>query len=199
MKLIIVRHGETLWNKHMRLQGQKDIPISTAGLKQAKMLAKKLAKTKIDIIYTSKLKRAIKTAEEIKKYHNGIKIIQDKNLNEISWGIWEGLKWGYIKKKYTLLYQEREKDKFKFKIPKGESQIELKARIKKILNKITKHYKDKTVLIVGHGNVNRTILGILLKWSNRKILSVKLRNASVNILNIKNNKIKLQSFNKILH
>ena len=72
MRLIIVRHGETSWNKQKRLQGQNDIPISKIGLKQAKVLAKRLSSKNIDVIYTSRLKRAIKTAEEIKKFHKNL-------------------------------------------------------------------------------------------------------------------------------
>lgn len=199
MRLIIVRHGETLWNRANRLQGQTDIPMSKKGLQQSKMLSKRLKNEKIDLIYTSRLKRAIKTAEEIKKFHKNAKLVKEKGLNEMSWGIWEGLKWNHIKKNYKELYEKREKDKFNFKIPKGESSKLLKNRLKNILNKIIKHSKNNAVLIVGHGGVNRTILGILLKWSDKKILSVKLHNASITILNFKNNKVKMHLFNSKYH
>lgn len=199
MKLIIVRHGETSWNKQKRLQGQKDIPMSKIGLKQAKVLAKRLSKTKVDVIYTSRLKRAIKTAEEIRKFHENAKLFKEKSLNEMFWGKWEGLKMEHIKKKYKELYKKREKDKFNFRIPKGESPKILKDRIKKIISSIIKKNKDKTVLVVGHGGVNRTILGILLKWSNKKILSVMLQNASISVINIKNDKARMHLFNSYRH
>lgn len=195
MKLIIVRHGETSWNREKKLQGQKDIPMSKIGLKQAKVLAKRLSSKKIDVIYTSRLKRAVKTAEEIKKFHKNAKLIKEKTLNEMSWGIWEGLKMEHIKKKYKELYKKREKDRFNFRIPNGESPRILKNRIRKIISKIIKKSKDKPVLIVGHGGVNRTILGILLKWSNKKILSVRLQNASISVINIKSNKARMHLFN----
>jgi len=199
MRLVIVRHGETLWNRNNRLQGQTDISISKKGLQQSRMLAKRLRNEKIDVIYTSKLKRTVRTAIEIKKFHKNAKLIKEKDLNEMSWGIWEGFKWNYIKKNCKELYEKREKDKFNFKIPKGESPKLLKNRLKNILNKIINHNKNNTVLIVGHGGINRTILGILLRWSNKKILSVKFHNASITILNIKNNKIKMHLFNSKHH
>lgn len=199
MRLVIVRHGETLWNRHNKLQGQTDIPVSKKGLQQSKMLAKRLKNENIDVIYTSRLKRAVRTAIEIKKFHKNAKLVREKGLNEMSWGIWEGLKWDYIKKEYKNLYEKREKDRFNFKIPKGESPKLLKNRLKNILNKIIDHNKNNTVLIVGHGGVNRTILGILLKWNNKKILSVKLHNASITILNVKNNKTMMHLFNSKRH
>ncbi|MDP3765065.1 MAG: histidine phosphatase family protein [Nanoarchaeota archaeon] len=210
MKLILVRHGETIWNRQMRLQGQKDIPISKTGLVQAKLLAKKLSKEKIDVIYTSRLQRTIKTADEIKKFHKNVRLIKEKSLNEMSWGIWEGLKLSQKNKKFRELQEVRDKDVFKYNAPKakdffnfivpgGESQKMLKDRVKKILKKIIKQNKDKTILIAGHGGVNRAILGILLKWSNEKVLSVRLNNASITVLNIKDNKIRINMFNSGHH
>lgn len=199
MKLLIARHGETSWNKEMRLQGQKDIPISKTGLQQAKMLAKRLGKEKIDVIYTSSLKRSIRTAHEVKKFHKNAKTIKEKNLNEMNWGIWEGLKMDNIKEKYKEIYEKREKDKFNFKIPKGESPKMLKMRVKKILNKIVRQNEDKNVLVVGHGGVNRTILGILLNWGNEKVLSVRPNNASITIVDIKNNKARMILFDSYGH
>lgn len=154
MKLIIVRHGETKWNRENRLQGQKDIPISRIGLHQAKALAKRLSKIKIDIIYTSILRRAVRTAEEIKKFHSETEMVKEKSLNETSFGIWEGLQMDCIKKKYRGLYKKREKDKFNFKVPKGESQKMLRERVKRVIDKIIKKYRNNTILIVGHGEVN---------------------------------------------
>ena len=199
MRLIIVRHGETLWNRENKLQGQTDIPISKKGLQQSKMLAKRLKNESIDVIYTSRLKRAIRTAQEIKKFHKNVRLIKEKGLNEMSWGIWEGLKLDYIKKRYGNLYEKRENNKFNFRIPKGESPKILKSRLKGILNSIIELNENKTVLIVGHGGVNRTILGILLKWSDKKILSVRLHNASINMLKIENNKARMSLFNSKHH
>lgn len=195
MKLILVRHGETIWNKQNRFQGKTDIPMSKIGLRQAKLLAKKLSNKRIGMIYTSKLKRAIKTAEIIKKFHKNAKIIKERNLNEVSWGLWEGLTKSEVKKKYPEMSKEREKDRFNFKVPNGESQMELKIRIKKILKKIINQTKDKNLLIVGHRNVNKIILGLLLNWNNKKMMSIDFHNASVTMLNVENNKPRMLLFN----
>lgn len=91
------------------------------------------------------IKRAIKTAEEIRKFQKNIKLIKLNSFNEMSWGIWEGLKWSYIKKKYQNLYERREKDKFNFRVPKGESLRILKGRISDVLKKLIKQNKGKTI------------------------------------------------------
>ena len=195
MRLIIVRHGQTGWNEQGRLQGITDKNISKIGLLQAKSVAKELAKEKIGMIYTSKLKRAVRTAEEIKKFHKNIKIIKAKELNEMSWGIWEGLTWNSIKKNYSGLYEIIKNNRFNFKVPEGESLSVLKARLDKFLKKIAIKNKDRTLLIVGHLNVNRILIGILLKWSNQKIASTKIYNASITIIDARNGTSKLTLFN----
>ena len=98
LKLIIVRHGVTEWNKEGRLQGKKDIPLSKEGEEQADKLAKRLKDEKIDKIYASPLKRACKTAEIINKYHK-LPINIEDGLREISYGIFDGIS-----------KEEREKD-----------------------------------------------------------------------------------------
>ena len=178
MKFIIVRHGETSWNIQKRFQGKTDIGLSENGLKQAEMLAKKLSKEKIDAIYTSRLKRAVKTAEKIQKFHKKAKIMKTKRLNELSWGIWEGAMLDEVKKKYPELYEKREKDRFNFKITKGESLKMVKKRIKKFLGGIMEKSKG-TILIVSHLNVNRVMIGTLMGWKDKKTSSINLGNASV--------------------
>lgn len=185
MKLILVRHGETIWNIQNRFQGITDTTLSKNGLQQAKLLAKRLSSERIDLIYSSKLKRTVKTAEIIKSSHKNAKLIKEKNLNEISWGLWEGLTKSEVKIKYPKMYKEREKDKFNFKVSKGESLRILKIRLKNFLSKFSRNCRNKTVLIVGHLNINRVILGILLKLSDKKLPSIKFANYSIIILKIK--------------
>lgn len=186
MNFIIVRHSETSWNRQRIFQGITNVPLSKIGLTQANLLAKKLSDENIGVIYTSVLKRAIVTAEKIQKFHKKAKIIKTKKLNELSWGIWEGIKLDEVKKRYPELYEKREKDRFNFKIPKGESLKMLKKRIKKFLSCIGVKSEDGAILIVGHLNVNRVLIGTLMGWKDEKTSSINLDNASV--VAIKTNK-----------
>lgn len=190
MKFVIVRHGQTSWNEKKRFQGKTDTGLSKNGLKQAEMLAKKLSKEKIDVIYTSMLKRAIVTAEKIQKFHKEARIIKAKELNELSWGIWEGIKLSEVKKRYPELYEKREKNRFNFRIQKGESLKMVKKRIKKILSSIRKK-GNGTVLIVGHLNVNRAIIGTLMGWKDKKTSSISLHNASVVAIEVNKSRAKI--------
>ncbi|MGL5515099.1 MAG: histidine phosphatase family protein, partial [Sporomusa sp.] len=89
-KLIIVRHGQTLWNLEKKYQGHSDIALSDEGLVQAAAVAERLAAEKIDTVYASDLSRAFKTAEGIAAKHElTVNIVPE--LREIKFGDWEGL------------------------------------------------------------------------------------------------------------
>ena len=89
--IYFIRHGQTPYNKVGKLQGILDIPLSAIGRKQAKVSAEKLKEYKIDIIYSSPLKRTLSTANFINKYHN-LNIITDKRIVERGFGNFEGTK-----------------------------------------------------------------------------------------------------------
>lgn len=92
MKYILIRHGETDWNKEGKIQGQKDIPLNEVGEQQAREVAQILKETfHITIIYTSPLQRARKTAEIIQDYLKA-KLLTKSDLKEINLGIFLGKK-----------------------------------------------------------------------------------------------------------
>lgn len=199
MKITFVRHGETCENVKGVIQGYIGGKLTRKGRLQSKKLAKRLAKESFDAIYSSDLARAKETAKEIEKYHKKTKIIYTKELRELNHGIFEGKsaeKVGqfFKSKKYSPYWK-----------PKGgESHIELKSRIKKFLKKIYKEHKDKHVLIIAHGGVNRAIWYIChnqIPNFNKKSRRFKVQhNCCVNIMKFtKPGKPKLLLYNCIKH
>ncbi len=199
MNLIIIRHGQTAWNERHRIQGLSDQPLSIRGKRQAELLGKRFAGKKIDAIYTSALKRAIDTGIAIAKHHPKIRLISNKVLNEMDWGIWEGLTFEQIEKRYPKQFAARKMDKFGFAPKKGESPKGIKKRILPFLKRLVRKYHGKKVLIVGHGGINRVMMGILLGWSAKKTAGVFTDNGSVNILHVREEKSRLHLFNCTRH
>jgi broad specificity phosphatase PhoE len=199
MKLIIIRHGETEWNARHKVQGLSDQPLSKEGMWQADLLGGRFAKTDIDAIYTSTLKRATKTAEAVGKYHPGLKVNVEKALNEMDWGAWEGLSFEQIRKKYPKQFASRLLDKYHFAPKGGESPSDLRKRLTPFLKKIVKKHKGQTVLIVGHGGINRVLMGIIMGWDEKKIVDVFTKNTAVNILHVKEGKSRMHLFNCVKH
>ena len=139
MRLLLTRHGQTDWNVQGRAQGRTDTELNSTGIEQAKRLAEKIKNYNIDIIISSPLKRARKTAEIIAS-GRGISVICDEDIIERSFGRYEG--------------QQLKHDDFDAIKQSGETGVETDSeflvRIKRFFERIKKEYKDKTVLIVTH-------------------------------------------------
>ncbi len=154
MKLLLTRHGQTDWNVKGKIQGMTDTELNETGIKQAKQVREKLLNENIDVIITSPLKRARKTAEIIGEGRH-IPIIYDERIRERCFGKFEGLTpnefdfsqiWNYKLNKH---YEG------------AESTGELFDRVTDFLDKIKEEYKDKTVLVVTHGGVTVPIRATL--------------------------------------
>lgn len=157
MRLIIVRHGETVENQKGITQGHIGGTLSKKGLTQAKLLAKRLSDMKIDIILTSDLKRSKDTAKIIAKFHQKSKFVEDKRLRERNFGVYNGMPRGWAFKEVW------QKNSFSYKPPKGESFRDVIKRVKNFYREVLKNCSDKTVLVVAHGGtilfLTRLVLG----------------------------------------
>jgi broad specificity phosphatase PhoE len=153
MRLYLVRHGESIANNQRKHQGDSyDTDLTELGFEQAKKLAKRLREFKFDIIYTSNLKRAKQTAEEINSFHNK-ELIINENLKERDNGDFSGKVWT------EELWKDISGDKMSIKAPNGENKIDQFNRVKPIINEILNLNKD--ILIVSHGGTIKSILASL--------------------------------------
>ncbi len=156
-KIVLVRHGETDWNKVNRIQGWTDVPLNSQGVKQADKTARKLMKMRISAVYSSPLKRALKTAEKIAKKRS-VELITIPDFVEVNQGLWEGLLVEEAKKQFPSLYEKWEKDPFNTSPPGGESIKSLAARVLPAYEKIKKTHENAFVCIVTHKVVMALIL-----------------------------------------
>ena len=158
MKILLVRHGETDWNVAQRIQGSTDTPLNETGIMQAQKLAEELAKRETPIIgvYTSKLERAAKTAECVAE-KLGKECIVLPGLEEINFGLWEGITWEQVAEQFPEEYQIWRQNRRYEHPPKGESYQELVERIVLAVQKLLKELKSgscsDTETAVNEGNV----------------------------------------------
>lgn len=153
MKLTLVRHGETVENKALLLQGQKDGTLSKTGLKQISKVARKLRNEHFDVAYTSDLRRARQTCEKILEYHPGVEMHLSEKLRERHFGELEG-------RLRTDYYQMVEKSGLSFDLfqpPGGESFQEVLKRALSFVLEIHQKHHDQHVLIVSHGGIIGTL------------------------------------------
>lgn len=183
-RLYIVRHGQSKWNLESKIQGSTDIELSEEGIKQAYSLAKRLKYEKIDIIYSSNLSRAYKTAEIIAKEFN-IKVNILHELREITFGVWEGLTNIEIENLYKEKYHTWKTDPTKVVIENAETLKQLQDRILKGIYPLIEKNKDKNILIISHGTSIKALILGLLGIDLSFYPKIKQDNTAVNIIDIK--------------
>ena len=169
-RLILVRHGETDWNREGRLQGGQDIPLNALGRQQAAEAAGRLRELAPDFAgldyVGSPMQRARETMAILRRElglpEAGFRI--DERLRELTFGGWEGFTWREVRKSHRDLAQARERDKWSFVPPDGgESYGMLAERIRPVLEGLT----GETV-IVSHGGVARAVLALIGAVSPQK-------------------------------
>ena len=151
-ELLLVRHGETDWNREQRFQGHADPPLNETGRGQARVLAVELAGEDIDAVYTSDLARARETAEIIAA-SLGLDVVPLRGLREIDVGDWQGLTWPEIEQRYP-------QGVLKWRVhghgwESGETYDQLTERILPALRQIAANHPSERVLVIGHGGTVR--------------------------------------------
>lgn len=159
MRLYVVRHGETDWNREARLQGQRDTPLNALGRAQAAAAAGRVAAlvpdpARLDYV-ASPLARTRDTMEILRA---GLGLAPDayrvdERLRELSFGQWEGSTWREIRARDPQRALARERDRWNAVPPGGESYAMLAVRLAPFLSGLT-----RDALIVTHGGVARAML-----------------------------------------
>jgi alpha-ribazole phosphatase len=179
--LILVRHGNTTLNSSERFWGVTDVELSTEGIIQAEKLRDRLATEKIDVAYASKLSRTRLTAEIIASRHH-IDITTCAELNEINFGVIEGLTFEEISERHPDLAEVLSKWAIRPKFPGGESLDELDRRVQKFLKRLRRHQSEPTILIVSHAGTLRLMICNLLGIGLEHWRNMRLNLASVSVI-----------------
>jgi alpha-ribazole phosphatase len=194
-KVILVRHGETDWNKNARFQGQTDVPLSETGRGQAERVAEKLADEKVFAIYSSDLSRAYETASIIAKQH-GLEVKKSKALREINFGLWEGMDRQVITDEHRDLYQQWLDNPMETRTPQGENFIEVQSRALTALREIASEHPNETVIVVAHGGL---IKAVICEYLDGGFWEFPQGNTAVNILEYKNGDFRFVTLNDLSH
>jgi 2,3-bisphosphoglycerate-dependent phosphoglycerate mutase len=151
-EFLLIRHGETDWNRDRRFQGHADPPLNETGRGQAEVLAAELAGEGIGFVYTSDLARARETAEIIAA-SLGADVVALRDLREVDVGEWEGLTWPEIEQRFPEGARNWHEHGYGWEA--GESYDELGERVVAALERIAADHPAQRVLIVGHGGTIR--------------------------------------------
>ncbi len=148
--MYIVRHAEALGNVEHTFQGMIDTDISEGGELQLLRLKKRFSDISLNKIYTSPLKRAVKTAEAVRAGRD-IPVEADDKLCEIMCGVWEGRSWESIQNDFPNQYSDWKNDPEQFCAENGEPMRHVYDRIIGAMEKIAMQNDGKTIAVVSHG------------------------------------------------
>ena len=157
MRLILVRHGETAWNKEGRFQGQSLVGLNQRGVVQAKRTAKAILSMKPIALYASPLPRSLMTAEEISR-ELSIPVVPLEGIKEVGLGELEGITGPEMQAQYPGFYSAWREDPSSVVFPGGESMTQLQERACHALEDIEKSHGQDVIVAVSHNFAIRTML-----------------------------------------
>ena len=197
VRLLLVRHGESVWNEEERIQGQQDVPLSELGRAQAKALGRRLRDEFLAACYSSPLRRATETAREIlSTLASPPSLTLMPELMERRFGEWEGKCLSDLDKavfsRWLTAHQLPAP-------PDGESMDELLVRVERGLRRILTEVHEGSVLVVGHGGSLKAMLCVLLRLPLTSFTRWHIDNASLTILEVRSGRSSLVVFNDTCH
>ena len=165
---ILVRHGQTEWNRVERFRGRANVPLNDTGFKQAAVTGKRIAaEWTPSAIYSSPLLRALQTAEVIASYFN-LSVQSHPGLIDIDYGKWQGLTPEEARRRDPDQMDKWLNHPELAIIPDGETLVDLRNRTMQIVKEISSRHDGETIVLVSHIVINRIILLGVLGLGNQR-------------------------------
>ncbi len=176
-KLVLIRHGQSLWNLENRFTGWVDVPLTANGEQEARNAASKLIEFSFDVCYTSGLTRAQRTLRIILETNNwDIPIIRDQALNERHYGDLQGMNKDEMRAKFGEEQVKIWRRSYDVPPPNGEALKNTAERTVPFFERCIMGdiRQGKDVLVVAHGNSNRSIIMVLDNLSGEQVVALEL-------------------------
>jgi broad specificity phosphatase PhoE len=197
--MILVRHGQTEWNRVERFRGRADVPLNETGLAQAEATGQRIAaELQPAAVYSSPLSRAVKTAEVIAEHFN-LPVQIHAGLADIDYGLWQGLTPDEVKERWPEIHHAWYNTPHTARIPGGETLDELRARGMAAINELANRHAGQTIVLVGHTVINRIILLGVLGLGNDRFWRLKQDTCAINLFEVEDGTFTLASLNDTCH
>jgi probable phosphoglycerate mutase len=183
-RLLLVRHGETEWNRQTRFQGRIDVPLNDNGRGQSQKTAQLLKDVPIDFAVSSPMLRPKETAEIILKYHPSVQLELQDGLREISHGLWEGKLEAEIDETYPGELHRWRQEPDKVQMPEGENLQQVCERSVAAWQSILASVDQplKTGLVVAHDATNKVLLCHILGLEPKYFWNFRQGNGAVSVI-----------------
>lgn len=198
-RIILVRHGETEWNRVERFRGRADVPLNEKGRRQAQAAGSRVARLwRPDVIYASPLSRAMDTARAIAA-HFELDVQAHPGLIDIDYGDWQGLAPDEAAKKWPVEIDHWYNHPEKALIPNGESLDDLRRRARKMLDALVRQHPDQTIVLIGHTVINRVILLSVMGLGSERFWRLRQDTCAINVFDAIDDDFIIVSLNNTSH
>jgi 2,3-bisphosphoglycerate-dependent phosphoglycerate mutase len=197
-ELILLRHGETDWNRELRFQGHVDVGLNAIGLAQAERLAQRLEGERAHALYVSDLLRAQQTAGPVAQ-RLGLDSVADAALREQSFGCVDGMRVADIKAQHPQAWEGWLRFHEDYCMPDGETTREFHARVMDAVARIVAAHPGETAVVVTHGGVLDMIYRTALSLSLGGPRQSDIPNAGFNRVRVKDGGFEIVAWADIEH
>ena len=198
-RIILVRHGQTEWNRVERFRGRADVPLNETGLAQAEVTGKRIFNEwRPEAVYSSPLSRAVRTAEIIAG-HFDLSVQVHPGLTDIDYGQWQGLTPEEVRERWPEMIDDWYNKPDSIRIPGGETLEELRTRLLRAIGELVKRHDGQTIVVVGHIVINRIILLGVLGLSNDRFWRLHQDTCAINCFKAEGGDFTLVSLNDTCH
>jgi len=185
-RILLVRHGETQWNREKRFQGQIDVPLNENGKRQGQQAAEFLKEIPLRYAVTSPLLRPKETAEIILQYHPNVTLEFEDDLKEISHGLWEGKFEEEIAAEYPGMLEQWQLSPETVQMPEGENLQDVWDRAIAAWNQIVDTAANRPepgiTMVVAHDAINKAILCHVAGLGPESFWRFKQGNGAVSVI-----------------
>ncbi len=197
--ILLIRHGQTDWNRTERFRGRADVPLNQTGLLQAEATGRLVAELWQPVaIYSSPLSRTLKTAEAVGKYTK-LKVSLQAGLIDIDYGNWQGLTPDEARAKWPELVEAWYTHPQTVRIPQGEKLQEAGERAMKTLADLVNSHPDQTIVLVSHTAIIRLVFLTVMGMELDHFWRIQQEPGAISVLEVKQGEYTLVSWNNTDH
>jgi len=197
-QFILVRHGQTEWNKVERFRGRADLALDAVGKRQAAAVGQRLASMSVAAVYSSPLKRALMTAD-ILAQPLGLTPRTHDGLLDIDFGLWQGLSPEETRTQHPELFTCWIERPHEVRFPRGESLEDVRSRVLTAVEHLAAEHESETVALVSHVVVCRVLLLALLGLDNSHFWQVGQNTAAINAFELRDSAPMVTLINDCCH
>jgi broad specificity phosphatase PhoE len=197
-RFILVRHGETEWNRNERFRGRADLSLNENGHRQAEAAALKLKGRDAAAIYASPMKRTLETADPISR-ELGVSVTPTEGLIDIDYGEWQGLSLEEANTKDSVMYHKWHHSPHEVRFPGGEGLAHVRDRVVAAVHEIAAGHDKQTVVLVSHKVVCQVLICAMFGLDNSHFWQVRQDVCAINSFEISDGFTTVSSVNDTCH